>query len=179
VVHPPFDEGTAERWGADPDSAKALRAFKRAIMLHRRLLMAVLASEGPIHPAQAGCVQVLSERDGASQSDLAEALHVSRPTVTVMLQRMEAAGLVERRPDAADSRVTRVYLTEQGRALAERMRAAFGEIVALSIGRLPEDERSELARPLEKLNAEVAGALEERGLGASAHPHDHDHGEAR
>ena len=98
--HPMFDFGAE---GVDAVSMEAFRAFKRAMMLHRRLLMASFNDE-PIHPAQAGCLQALAHRDGIGQSDLAEMLHVSRPTVTTMLQRMEAGGLVERRAGEADSR---------------------------------------------------------------------------
>jgi DNA-binding MarR family transcriptional regulator len=57
----------------------------------------------------------LWRQDGLTQSQLAERMCVQPPTVSKMLDRMEKAGLVMRRPDSDDSRVTRVYLTEQGR----------------------------------------------------------------
>jgi DNA-binding MarR family transcriptional regulator len=175
VMHGPFHPGAAEQWGIDPLSAAALHAYKRSMMLHRRLLTTVLASEEALHPAQAGCIQVLADVDGASQSELADALHVSRPTVTTMLQRMEAAGIVERQPDAADSRITRVSLTAEGRALAGRMRTAFSEMVDLSVGRLTEADRRELTRILELLNEHVAAALAERGVPVHGNPHEHPH----
>jgi DNA-binding MarR family transcriptional regulator len=40
---------------------------------------------------------------------------VQPPTVSKMLDRMESTGLVRRTADTEDSRVSRVYLTEQGR----------------------------------------------------------------
>src|SRR5574340_1303293 len=127
------------------------------MMLYRRLMMTIFADE-EMHPAQAGCLQALNKRDGMSQSALAEALHVSRPTVTTMLQRMEGTGTIERRDDETDSRVTRVYLTDEGRRLNERVRASFAEMLDLSVGQLPADDRDELKRLLNELNAKIEAA---------------------
>ncbi len=52
-----------------------------------------------------------------TQKEIAEALGLKPPTVTVILRRMEKAGLLRRRTDTQDMRVLRVYLTEKGRAL--------------------------------------------------------------
>lgn len=156
----------------DPEAAASLRAFKRSMVLHRRLLGALLSGE-PLHPAQAGCLQVLAHHNGMSQSDLASGLHVSRPTVTVMLQKMEASGLVERRADESDSRVTRVFLTESGRAQAERMHEVIAQVLELSMGTLASEERQELTRLLEKMNDNVVAALAERGMPAQGH-HGHE-----
>ena len=168
----PFDF-SAE--GVDEASIESFRAFKRAMMLHRRLLMATFAEE-PMHPAQAGCLQVLAHHDGISQSDLAEMLHVSRPSVTTMLQRMEQAGTIERRADEADSRITRVYLTEQGNALAARMHTGFAEMLKTSVGWLPDDDKREFTRILTELNDHIESLLKERGLNAPMHHH-HGHDE--
>jgi DNA-binding MarR family transcriptional regulator len=56
----------------------------------------------------------LWREDGLTQSQLVERMCVQPPTVSKMLVRMEKAGLVTRRDDPEDSRVSRVYLTEQG-----------------------------------------------------------------
>lgn len=173
MTHPLFDFGAD---GVDEASVEAFRAFKRAMMLHRRLLMATFADEA-MHPAQAGCLQALSHHDGIGQSDLAEMLHVSRPSVTTMLQRMESAGTIERRPDETDSRITRVYLTVAGRAAAERMHKSFSEMLNVSIGSMPDTDKREFTRILTDLNEHVAALLKERGVGAWTHHHPgHDEG---
>ena len=107
--------------GVDPLSLELFREFKRAMALNRRLMTHMLAGD-QIHPAQASCLWVLSSNDGVSQTDLADLLRVSRPTITVMLQKMEAAGMVERRPDELDQRKIRIYLTEDGRKRARDCR---------------------------------------------------------
>jgi MarR family transcriptional regulator, organic hydroperoxide resistance regulator len=68
-----------------------------------------------MHRAQASLICRLYHHDGQSQSELAKQLGVQGPTATDMLQRMEEAGLVARRRDAANNRLVRVYLTDAGR----------------------------------------------------------------
>lgn len=46
-------------------------------------------------------------------------LGVEIGTVAKMVQRMEKEGLLIRRQDAEDARISRVYLTEKGRSLSE------------------------------------------------------------
>ncbi len=173
MSHPPFH---FEADGVDPTSMQAFRAFKRAMMLHRRLLLATFA-DTPMHPAQASCLQALGHRDGMSQSDLAELLHVSRPSVTTMLQRLEAGGTIERRPDSTDSRITRVYLTDEGRTMAERMHDGFVEMLTGSMGSLSDDDKRELTRILTGLNDRVEDLLVERGASATPRHHfEHEEG---
>ena len=160
--HGPGDPFEITLEGVDPLSVEVFRAFKRSMVLNRHLMMAALTDEDT-HPAQAGCLLALSRADGISQSDLAVMLHVSRPTVTTMLQKMEAAGTIERRADEADQRVTRLYLTDAGRTQAERMRAVHAEVIAGTIGELAAHDRRELLRLLEDLNARAAARLREAG----------------
>ena len=47
----------------------------------------------------------LYKKDGQSQKDLAKQLNINPATITVMLTRMEKAGLLERRKDPDDQRV--------------------------------------------------------------------------
>src|SRR4051812_17117167 len=53
---------------------------------------------------------------GCSQSQLAELMGVEGPTIARHLDRLEAAGLVERRRDERDRRITRIFITAAGRA---------------------------------------------------------------
>lgn len=61
----------------------------------------------------------LAHNDGLSQLDLVERTHLKAPTISIALKNMEACGLVSRESDEHDMRVTRVKLTEKGRALDE------------------------------------------------------------
>jgi MarR family transcriptional regulator, organic hydroperoxide resistance regulator len=55
---------------------------------------------------------VLWRKDGATPGDIAAALKVATPTVVKMANRMEAAGLLQRRRDPQDSRLARLWLIE-------------------------------------------------------------------
>ena len=70
----------------------------------------------------------LWRQDGIAQNVLAQALHITPPTATNTLQRMERDGWIERRRDATDQRVVRVYLTAKASALREEVRASFRDL---------------------------------------------------
>ena len=55
----------------------------------------------------------LHRRPGASQSELADMMEIEKATVGRLIDRLEAKGWVERRPDPQDSRVRRVYLRNE------------------------------------------------------------------
>ncbi|MDO5134895.1 MAG: MarR family transcriptional regulator [Eubacteriales bacterium] len=90
--------------------------------------------ETGIYPGQVPILAVLHQKGGYSQKELAELLKVKAPTVTVSIQRLEKAGLVCRRQDERDQRVTRIYMTEKGedvvteglRRMHEIEKAVFG-----------------------------------------------------
>jgi MarR family transcriptional regulator, organic hydroperoxide resistance regulator len=140
--------------GVDELSARAFRAFLTTAKLHFKNMMATMAG-GRTHPGQAMCLRLLSVNDGLSQRDMARMLHVSPPTVSKMLSTMEKSGLVERKPDEADQRLTRVYLTAAGHERSDQMGEAVGEYVNATFATLSERERRDLARLLEKLGARI------------------------
>jgi DNA-binding MarR family transcriptional regulator len=69
-----------------------------------------------------------------SQLSLAQHLGVDRTVMTYLLDDLEAAGLIERRPDPADRRARHVVITKQGSELLatldERLRAAEAHLLA-------------------------------------------------
>ncbi len=146
---------TPELDDVDELSAEAFRAFVTTAKLHFKNMMATVA-DGRSHPGQVMCLRLISVNDGVSQRDVARMLHVSPPTVSKMLATMERAGLVERRPDEADQRLTRVYLTEAGRERSDEMGAAVGDYVNATFATLSERERRDLARLLDKLGARIS-----------------------
>jgi DNA-binding MarR family transcriptional regulator len=65
----------------------------------------------------------LWNQDGLTHGELAEKLEITPATVTRMIQRMEKTGFVQRRPDASDERISRVYLTEAGRTVHAKLQS--------------------------------------------------------
>lgn len=153
--------------GVDRLSSDVFRALLRTIRSHRRLMMQTLADRG-MHPGQAMVLRLLGANDDIAQRDLAEGLHVARPTVTKMLHSMERAGLVRRHPDRDDQRLTRVRLTAAGRAEEKRMRAAAADYVNATIATMRDDDRRELARLLDTLSGAIEDAAAAREAEATS-----------
>lgn len=63
---------------------------------------------------------VLWDHDGERVSRIGERLELDSATLTPLLKRLEARGLVERRRSAADERVVEVFLTAEGKRLRKR-----------------------------------------------------------
>lgn len=61
----------------------------------------------------------LAHEEGQTQVQLAQRMSCEPQTINKALQRMQKAGLVERRSDPEDGRLTRVYLTPHGRTLLQ------------------------------------------------------------
>jgi DNA-binding MarR family transcriptional regulator len=66
---------------------------------------------------------VLWDHDGERVSRIGERLELDSATLTPLLKRLEARGLVERRRSAADERVVEVFLTTEGKRLRKRATA--------------------------------------------------------
>lgn len=59
----------------------------------------------------------LWNQDGVTQTELCERMGCEPPTLTNMVKKLEAYGLLIRKKDTFDARVTRVFLTEEGRTI--------------------------------------------------------------
>ena len=81
---------------------------------------------------------VLWEQDGLPVRRIGELLFLDSGTLTPLLKRLEAAGLVARARDPEDERVVRISLTREGRALQKKARDVPYEILCAS-GRKPAD----------------------------------------
>jgi DNA-binding MarR family transcriptional regulator len=104
-----------------------------------------------LHQAQGLILFRLWKTDGISQRELAQALHITPPTATNTLQRMERNGWVERRRDYADQRIYRVYLTEKAKQLREEARASFKALDVEMRLMLTDQEHKALGKALLKV----------------------------
>jgi DNA-binding MarR family transcriptional regulator len=94
-----------------------------------------------LYRGQPPLLHTLWKEDGRTHSELAERLHVRGATITKMITRMQEAGLVERRKDAQDRRVSRVYLTAAGRDIQERMHRVWQQLEREALDGFAVDER--------------------------------------
>jgi DNA-binding MarR family transcriptional regulator len=84
-------------------------------------------------------------------TDLAVIEGVTQPAMTVLVRVMEESGLVERRGDASDKRVTLVCLTEAGTSYVRTRHQAGADAFARLIDELADDEVEALAAALPAL----------------------------
>lgn len=91
--------------------------------------------------------------DGKTPAELARAFQVSKATMTHTLQRLEARGLVELRPDPRDGRSKRVHLTDAGRATRAASIAALAPTLAELTEAFEPEELEALLPTLSRLRA--------------------------
>ena len=132
-----------------------------------RLMGDKIRSSGEEHPIgqKSGrlLLMELSRRDGRTQLDLVHATHLKAPTISVALQKLEKEGYVSRRPDEYDLRATRVFLTEKGRALDNKIRRRIREEDSAALKNLTESETETLMRLLGKIKANLINDTEKDG----------------
>lgn len=100
----------------------------------------------------------LNRADGCSQLDLVRVTHLKAPTVSVTLRRMEDEGLVTRRSDELDQRVTRVYLSEKGREHNRLVHERIKGIDAELMQGFSEEESEQLLHFLERMRDNILPA---------------------
>ena len=120
----------------------------------QRSLDAWLNEQG-LSRSKFGIIAALADRDGLSPSQLARHLGVQRPTLTGLLDNLEANGHVSRKPAADDRRRWSVHLSPSGRALADQAVAAQLQRMADAVAPLSLGERSALRKILSHLVAEL------------------------
>jgi DNA-binding MarR family transcriptional regulator len=87
---------------------------------------------------------------------LAQALHITPPTATNTLKRMERDGWIKRRRKESDQRIVRVFLTEKAKSLRREARASFKELDVEMTSMLTEQEGKTLREALLKVRSYLA-----------------------
>jgi DNA-binding MarR family transcriptional regulator len=96
---------------------------------------------------------VLAELDAHPHpAELADVLSMPKPTVTMYVKRLEAAGFLRREIDGADLRRHRLILTPEGRKTMARGLALLSKAFGARLARLSSAQQVELATLLEKLS---------------------------
>jgi DNA-binding MarR family transcriptional regulator len=93
----------------------------------------------------------LSRRDGMTQTALAVDLDLTKVAIGGLVNRLEATGLVERRPDAVDARARRIFLTRAGLKLITNIRAEVDRVEREILRGVDVDELNAAAAALHKI----------------------------
>ncbi|ADL08410.1 MarR family winged helix-turn-helix transcriptional regulator [Thermosediminibacter oceani] len=140
----------------DPNSLYSL--FLKVSRLHY-LMTRELLEKINIYPGQPPLLLILYKHGGQSQRELAERLKVKPATITVMLNRIEKAGLIVRKQDDNDQRISRVYITEKGREICSKLREIILTIDRECFKDFNEQEKETLAMLFQKMTINLEKAL--------------------
>lgn len=161
----PFDPvaRAGELWerhwpGERPEVYDAMRAVTSVMRAQQVLIAdldAALRPFGLTFSRYEALVLLTFSRDGAlSLSRVGERLQVHATSVTNVIDRLEAAGLVERRPNPHDGRGVLATITEEGRAVAEKATAVLNE-KAFGLSSLSREDLQVLFGVLRKLRVDA------------------------
>jgi DNA-binding MarR family transcriptional regulator len=137
------------------EASSALRAAMEAVL--RPLGMTVT------HYA---CLELLSQRPGMSNSELARGAFVTRQSMHVLLQALERGGYVTRPADAPVGKVLPTRLTPRGRRSLAKATVAVRSVEVRMLGGVTEDEQSDAFRILQRMTH----SLRDGNEGASIAP---------
>ncbi len=149
VRAPSDDDGTDEDW-----------AIRLGFYIHdasrlRRVIYDAALKPAGVTRSQAWVLAYLSRQDGMAQSELAAQLDLGKVALGGLVDRLESVHLVERRADATDRRVKRIFLTAAGRKVVNKMRKISGPTNAeILAGIDPKDVRA-TARVLRAIKANM------------------------
>jgi DNA-binding MarR family transcriptional regulator len=129
----------------------------QAAKAHRARAAGELARIG-LYPGQDAVLKLLDERDGRTMGEVADALAIQPPTVTKMISRLSAAGLVERRSVDGDQRKASVHLTPAGRAKIAQIEAIWDHLEACALSGMCSDMQSSLRDHLSAVEANLTRA---------------------
>jgi DNA-binding MarR family transcriptional regulator len=143
------DHGEYSLADLSPALTQAARSMRTAVS--RSL------TESGLYAGQDGVILALASEDGLAAGALAHKLGVKAPTMTRTIGRMEAQGFVERRADAEDARLTKVYLTEIGRNSVAQIETSAAACDALATKGFSDKDIRSLVKLLRAIDNNLLG----------------------
>lgn len=104
----------------------------------------------------------LVRENGLRQSDLADRLDIATVTTSKLIDRLEARGYVERRPDPNDRRSNRVYATDQAKELVKVMTRTIYEVDEIANQGISEEELQVTLKVLRRMRGNLKEAMSRR-----------------
>jgi len=108
-----------------------------------------------LHVGQDNLLCRLWREDGLTQVELCNKLNCEAPTVTNMVKALEKKGLIIRRKDYNDKRITRIFLTEAGKDLEVPVNEKWRKQQDRLLADITLDERMFLRRLLKQMETNL------------------------
>jgi MarR family transcriptional regulator for hemolysin len=132
-----------------------------ARLMRKRFEQVARAKRLGLTRSQAAVLARLALREGINQVSLAQLLELEPITLVRLLDRLQAAGLIERRADPQDRRARVLYLTAEARPLLERVQILAGEVREEAMAGLAPAERDTVVRSLAAMKMNMIDRLAE------------------
>jgi MarR family transcriptional regulator, organic hydroperoxide resistance regulator len=117
------------------------------------------ATQYGVTPTQLSVLKLLYEIGDLSLGSLSKEIRAHNSTVTGIVDRMEAAGLVERARSDEDRRVWIIRLTTAGRKVAERARVSPWDVLHNALLELSPSDQEKLMSIMRKVAQHVQSAV--------------------
>ncbi len=120
------------------------------------------ATRHGVTPTQLSVLKLLAEIGDLSLGTLSKEIRAHNSTVTGIVDRMEAAGLVERARSDEDRRVWIIRLTTAGKKVAERARVSPWDVLRQALAELSPSDQEKLTSLMRKVALNVQSAVQPR-----------------
>jgi len=118
------------------------------------------ASRFGITRAQWAVLLKVERSEGMKQSELAELLEMQPITLTRLIDKLCDNNWIERRGDANDRRVNRLYMRKAGRQLLGKLDALRSELTATALDGIPPDDVHRIMNQLEAIKENLRTAMQ-------------------
>ncbi len=115
-----------------------------------------------LYRGQPQVLLALWDHEGLTHTELAARLQITPATITRMIQRMEKSGFVLRKPDEQDQRVSRVYLTDAGRAVRGELQSVWERLERENFAGFDKQELEVLRGYLNRIRSNLQAMTGER-----------------
>jgi DNA-binding MarR family transcriptional regulator len=139
----------------DLDNAIGYQIGLVATQLKIALRRAFVASGLDITPEQWVVLYHLERGQGPTQSELGDRTVKDKPTVTRILDRLEAKGLAARHRDPRDRRTQRIFLTPEGEAVLQQLMPLVRHFAGKAFGDVSPEERQGLIATLGRIGSRL------------------------
>jgi DNA-binding MarR family transcriptional regulator len=146
---------------SDASSELAVILHDLAWLLPRTIDAQVEPQFDALPSSELEIMRLLVRRPGLSVGDVAQELALQTPNVSASVRMLLARGLLERRRDASDGRVTRLHPTRRAVRTREAREEAWGQALDARLAELPAGEAAAIRRcaaPLRRLVEALSGA---------------------
>ena len=128
--------------------------MKMQSLFHKQLLKGL--EDTDLSTGQPKVLAYLKSNEGKCQKEVAEACLIEPGSLTILLNRMEKQGMIERRFQGGNRKTRYLYLTDFGKEMADRVITCFYEVENMAFNGFTEEE----IKTIRELSERIANNLE-------------------